>query len=537
MLILQTFKSPFLNPDTKEIEVTDGFVYSSKSLLYNLKALLDATPERPSEKDGLGIKLIGLDTDFTFNLITEGWTDGGLGGRSLHLNKTADVVQEYRPILCCVNRYENFEAYKAMFEVLPQVGEILDIELPRFAVCALCADGHLGCKKAIDEILPSVNADGSSTKKLGCYAHIKLNSVKNNSSKLVDKSQERKDVLNKHLAEIHLARSDLQFQALSPLLAAHWEKILKEPQMADYYSHYLSPANFHITATTHSPHTPSNQAKESSHRVEKVDFYGIGRCPLGVYISQLLPKKLSSQGNRLANKSFHLTPPLRDMPNRFLVSKAVENLFQKDDGSSNYFTFDSPVGVVGSDKVRHVFERVTVFNSSAFYLHKNPESAMTKKCAEGFIKTLVGKLPKGATYDSAKFLCLSKHMVWWSNKDNKYVCTCKNYWSTGECSHILAKQNLLGDVDLDELHSAIHRPRLAGRPRKYKPVAIGCHDNSEQLPHVSSFRPSNLIGLRIAVRLQNNRMYFGTVGEVRYTGTVSVMACIIVWLAVIVAHI
>ena len=58
--------------------------------------------------------------------------------------------------------------------------------------------------------------------------------------------------------------------------------------------------------------------------------------------------------------------------------RSPQVITQKDDGSSNYYTFDSPVGVVGSDKVRHVF----------------PASVMAKTCAEGFIVDKEGLLTR-----------------------------------------------------------------------------------------------------------------------------------------------
>ena len=60
----------------------------------NFILLLQATPE-----DTDGIKRIGLMTDFTFNLIFEGWTDGSLGRRSLRLDKSQQIVQ--------VSKYED----------------------------------------------------------------------------------------------------------------------------------------------------------------------------------------------------------------------------------------------------------------------------------------------------------------------------------------------------------------------------------------------------------------------------------------------
>ena len=86
--------SDYFNNDTKKTETTEGFIYSYKAFLMNFILLLQATPEDTDE-----IKRIGLMTDFTFNLILEGWTDGLLGCRSLKLDKSQHIVQ--------VSKYED----------------------------------------------------------------------------------------------------------------------------------------------------------------------------------------------------------------------------------------------------------------------------------------------------------------------------------------------------------------------------------------------------------------------------------------------
>ena len=506
MLILKCFKSDYFNVKSKLTEQTDGYVYASEASLQNFVALLKVTEE---DKDG--IRHVGLITDFTFNLMTDGWTDGSIGCRSLRIDKTGDIVQQYRPFLGSVNRFENAQAYTAMFESITDIGRILEVHIPKFAVHVLGADGHLGCKKAVEDCFPRINADGSQTKRTSCWPHIKRNSLANNRDKFRDIKKLKE--FNDDLTELHLARSNLQYETLAPLMSMHWVG-RGEPEVANYFNDHLIGENFHVTASLIPGTNPCQQTIENSHKVQKLERDS-GKLSLGMYTKKGLPEKLQSQARSLANKPILLKPPPTTMPNRALLCAAVELLYQDED-FTNYVVMKNCT-VKDSTGVTHNFYDCTVINSSVFLIQSDVKNTVTKKAAKQFISSLVGKVSKNSTFEEAKKLCLSMHMVH-KLASGELRCTCKGFWSKAQCSHVTAVLHLHGKIDLEEEMRLVSRPKATGRPQKYTPVGFQSHDNADASRAPLPFQPSSLVGTRIVVEHDNGRKYHGIVQGPRDTG-------------------
>ncbi len=93
-------------------------------------------------------------------------------------------MQQFRPIFGVVNRYENACSYSELFQSSDSITVLLNIPVPPYSVVVLIADGHLGCKKAMEDIFPKLNADSTSTLHTTCWPHIRRNSLINNRSKM-----------------------------------------------------------------------------------------------------------------------------------------------------------------------------------------------------------------------------------------------------------------------------------------------------------------------------------------------------------------
>ena len=90
-------------------------------------------------------------------------------------------MQQLRPIFRVVNRYENACSYSKLFQSLDRIAILLNIP---YSVVVLSADiCHLGCKKAMEDIFPNLNADSTSILHTACWLHNRRNILIKNRAK------------------------------------------------------------------------------------------------------------------------------------------------------------------------------------------------------------------------------------------------------------------------------------------------------------------------------------------------------------------
>ena len=161
---------------------------------------------------------------------------------------------------------------------------------------------------------------------------------------------------------------------------------------------------------------------------------------LGVYVKNYLPRKLSIQGRDLCNKPIELRSPESTLPNRDICSMAMELLYQ-DETYTNYLMIGF-VQISDKNKIKHFFHDCIVFNSSSCLIQSNKKNSMTHKASKIFIKSLIGILPKDVNFIDIKASCLSMHLV--HRLDcGEFRCTCKGYWTTLNCSHLMVGEDVL----------------------------------------------------------------------------------------------
>jgi hypothetical protein len=85
--------------------------------------------------------------------------------------------------------------------------------------------------------------------------------------------------------------------------------------------------------------------------------------------------------------------------------------------------------------------------------------------------------------------------------NGKPKCTCKEFNTKTQCSHVKSYEALDEKIDLHEQMELINQPKSAGRLKKYKRVAKwSYHDNNER-PNIPTEKPADLIGTNIATKL------------------------------------
>jgi hypothetical protein len=113
---------------------------------------------------------------------------------------------------------------------------------------------------------------------------------------------------------------------------------------------------------------------------------------------------------------------------------------------------------------------------------------MTKKYAKAFVKFLVGILPQKMKYADARKICLTMHLVY-KDSNGELTCTCKGHYRTERYSHRMAYLHLHNKIDVEEEIKLISCPKSSGRPKKYKKVGYGCHNNDKIRRKRSSNQP------------------------------------------------
>jgi hypothetical protein len=122
----------------------EGFVYSCKALLQNMKKQLEGCRNE-----------ITLTCDATFNLLSNGWCLYSIGCKTLYRSRE-NVHQRYRPFCYLLSRTERGDGYVAMLQSLKTAQQWLEID-DIYNVKATSSDHHDGLINAIRSELP----DGS----------------------------------------------------------------------------------------------------------------------------------------------------------------------------------------------------------------------------------------------------------------------------------------------------------------------------------------------------------------------------------------
>jgi hypothetical protein len=145
---------------------------------------------------------------------------------------------------------------------------------------------------------------------------------------------------------------------------------------------------------------------------------------------------------------------------------------------------------------------------------KDRNFSLNKDNVQAFLRSKLGYLPPGTTWEQAKVICLVYHCVEkipLPDGSLVYRCDCKAYWHVKECSHVTSAKHLDGVQSLESLLREIPHARLPGRPRK--PVPVGYSAHAPIVPVVPVIHPANFLGLQIARRCKygSDRMYIGKV--------------------------
>jgi hypothetical protein len=96
---------------TGQQKKTEGFIYSSKSLLLNIK----------KQYDGVGSDEIAYTSDATFGLLDNGWVLYSVGCTTLVRYDADTVRSSYRPFMFLLSRTERGDGYAAMFRTIINV--------------------------------------------------------------------------------------------------------------------------------------------------------------------------------------------------------------------------------------------------------------------------------------------------------------------------------------------------------------------------------------------------------------------------------
>jgi hypothetical protein len=115
-MVLGRHSTTFLDPETGQTVHSEGFIYSCKALLMNMKRQVDGCGDQ-----------IALFTDTTFNLLYLCWFLYSVGCRTWH--RVGETLrQKYRPFCFLVSRTERGDGYWELFRTLEVVRPRLGIE-------------------------------------------------------------------------------------------------------------------------------------------------------------------------------------------------------------------------------------------------------------------------------------------------------------------------------------------------------------------------------------------------------------------------
>jgi hypothetical protein len=153
-------------------------------------------------------------------------------------------------------------------------------------------------------------------------------------------------------------------------MAESWQS-QGEPLVAEYFVVNVMDTHFHVTASERPVTDPSNQPIENHQRVQKITFYSIhGKVSLGVYITQVLPRKVESRGRHLCNKPVLLEPPQVDESNRYHAVNALELLFKKRQQPLSNFLIIPKCKVKDASGKAHFFKEAIVLILRTFGFSK-----------------------------------------------------------------------------------------------------------------------------------------------------------------------
>ena len=186
---------------------------------------------------------------------------------------------------------------------------------------------------------------------------------------------------------------------------------------------------------------------------------------------------------------------------------------------SNYFQVDASFkmnrqgGLLGVDGF--------VINASDHLWQADREYRCTAEKSRVFLKSVYGEFPAQTSWKAAQDVASHMHFVK-RQQDGTFVCDCKAFWHSVECSHVMAALHLTGDVNVDDELMTITNGKRVGRPSKAEalPISLSTHD-IVAVTNASEMKASSYIGTKIARRLNHvnhphsMRVYYGRVSGSR----------------------
>jgi len=262
---------------------------------------------------------------------------------------------------------------------------------------------------------------------------------------------------------------------------------------------------------------PDNQSVESAHHAWKGDNFGFGhakKISLGNFVKHAIPKQLQWAIER-TKIPVNLLAEERQGPPLPMI-EAAEKLLQKVDRLSNY------IFITTNDRGDGKPFKGYVFNGSKHTYNNRKEYAMTEARAKKYLRSLIGRLHTGITLDAALEITHSMHAVEIKDvsiddeRTTRYICDCRGYSQSAECSHWLAALTLANKFDLEAASGRVIRGRVRGREKaNVGPLGFEAHDY--QPDRLSRVQLQNQMRRRVAFDQYNTsgKLTRTYVGEVR----------------------
>ena len=324
-------------------------------------------------------------------------------------------------------------------------------------------------------------------------------------------------IAQEHLWLLHKCRSEAMFDAIAEKVLEFWTasnevdlaQWLKDVYLHEDFKHwFVTATGAHLSIPIDSMlicclvgvpgQPPDNQSVESAHHAWKGDNFGFGhakKISLGNFMLHAIPKQLQWAIERTKCPMTLLAEDVQGPP--LPMIEAAQKLLLKVDRLSNY------IFITTSDRGDGKQFKGYVFNGTRHTYNVRKEYAMTDARAKKYLKSLIGRLPTGINLDAAIEITHSMHVVEIidvlidNELTNRYICDCRSFSQSAECSHSLAALTLANKFDLEAASGRVIRGRVRGREKaNVKPLGYEAHEfQPERLTRVQL---NNQIRRRVA---------------------------------------
>ena len=409
-----------------------GFVFSTPALLQNMQRALEEW-----EDD------LPLETDGTYKVSYNGWPLLSLGSHTLHYNKnTHKIQQSYRPFSIMLTQTESKDAFVKLFDCTKNICDALyHRELT----------GRNANSDKADEIKNAYKESFPAASWTTCYPHI-ANKVQGPWKALLTKENKAYVAkVEEHINQLHLTRSQQQFDALADIVYNTWmeegEEALASVVKKEYFD---APYNrWFITASGVAGVEPSSQPIEAWHKRLKYSTMGGTRVAMDTLLTTELP-------NTVYLESLDLVGPVRrkvEIEISECLEKAAEYDLKKD-----------------------VLEQPT--RTSEYFINTSEYVGMTVTATRvtKYKKSLEGTAGFGTSVEKFEEDYMSLHRVFY-NKDlgngkdatrGGWQCDCKGFWHSRQCAHIYVVQAVRKERNLVQETEDLLRRKKLGRKTKMK---------------------------------------------------------------------